>query len=98
VTTKTTGIRELKANLSDYLKKIQSGDTIIVTEHHRPAAALGAPEEESLSLSGQERMLALREAGLLIWKGGDFALEPIEPAHKLREDVLMSDLVSEGRD
>ena len=96
MTTKTTGIRELKANLSDYLKKIQSGDTIIVTEHHRPAAALGAPEEESLSV--QERMLALREAGILNWKGTiPNRYTPRRPSIKLFSDVMASDLLLEDR-
>ncbi len=34
-------MRELKAHLSEYVRRARSGDTIVVTDRGRPAAVLG---------------------------------------------------------
>jgi len=96
MTIKTTGIHNLKANLSAYLRKVQAGGKIVVAQRQQEGVL--APDYEEEAATVRNRMLALRDAGLLIWDGGDFALPHLEPANKLREDVLASDLVSEGRD
>ena len=90
----SVGIRELKANLGDYLEKVRTGATVMVTEHQTPIARL---EPEDAGLSPKERVLQLRDAGLLIWNGEKLSLDPVAPL-KLREDVLASDLVLEDRE
>jgi prevent-host-death family protein len=35
------GVRELKAKLSEYVRRARLGDTIVVTDRGRPAAVLG---------------------------------------------------------
>lgn len=89
------GIRELKANLSDYLEKVRAGANLMVTEHHTPIASL-EPEDEDMTL--KERVLQLRDAGLLSWNGETIDVSVFQPISKLREDVLASDVVSEERD
>ena len=42
------GIRELRQNLSVYIERVKAGETLEVTEHGRPVAALGPlPEPAS---------------------------------------------------
>ena len=42
----TVGVKELKARLSEYLRAVKRGETIIVTEHDRVIAELHAPRRE----------------------------------------------------
>jgi prevent-host-death family protein len=49
---KAVGARELKMRLGTYLRQVQEGETIVVTEHGRPVAELrpietAAGEEEA---------------------------------------------------
>lgn len=41
--TETVGIAELRQNLSKYLKRIESGERLIVTDRNKPVATLGPP-------------------------------------------------------
>lgn len=58
------GIRELKARLSECVRDVKSGATVIVTERGRPVARL-VPEAGSL----EERLDALRQTGAILWNG-----------------------------
>ncbi len=55
-----TGIRDLKNNLSHYLREVKKGNSIIVTEHNVPIAKI-------VSYTGPaiDDLLILREAGLI---------------------------------
>ena len=48
--TDEVGIRELRQNLSKYLKKVEHGRTLRVLQHGRPVAVLAALPGESSSL------------------------------------------------
>ncbi len=98
MTIKTVGVHELKTHLSRYLQEVQQGATILISEHQRPVAQLGPPLVAADAATLRQRLRSLNRAGLLIWQGEDAGLEPIEPARKLRDDVLVSDLVVEDRD
>jgi prevent-host-death family protein len=50
------GVRELRQNLSVYLRRVKAGETLEVTEHGRPVARL-APTRDAV-LSPYERMKA----------------------------------------
>ena len=39
----TVGIRELKDNLSEYVRRVETGERILVTAHGRIVAELGPP-------------------------------------------------------
>jgi antitoxin (DNA-binding transcriptional repressor) of toxin-antitoxin stability system len=43
----STGIRELKDNLSQYVRRIEAGERIAVTAHGRVVAELGPPARAS---------------------------------------------------
>jgi prevent-host-death family protein len=85
------GIRELKENLSKYMAKVKSGQTIIITEHGKPVGRI-IPEGQSL----EERVEALRQAGVIAWDGRK--LKRIKPPAVNRGDKLVSDIVIEMRE
>ncbi|HEY1410154.1 MAG TPA: type II toxin-antitoxin system prevent-host-death family antitoxin [Promineifilum sp.] len=85
------GIRELKARLSEYLRQVKAGETVIITEHGRPIGRI-VPEPESL----EQRIQRLVESGELVWSGKK--LLPFEPVGENAGDIQLSDLVSELRE
>lgn len=90
--TREVGVRDLKARLSEYLRAVKGGATIVVTEHGRPVARL-VPD---VSPSMRERILALAQAGLIVWNGERYA--PVKPRLRLRGARTLADLVVEERD
>ena len=92
---KTVGIRELKMNLSKYLAEVRTGTRIIITEHNRSMVDL-AQEEEDQAMD--DRIMSLRDEGIVEWNGKRIDVSLFQPVSKLREDVLASDLLLEDRD
>jgi prevent-host-death family protein len=88
---KRIGIRELKSTLSECVREVKSGRTIVVTEHGQPVARI-IPE----ALSVRERVDALRRAGTIIWSGR--RLRPAKPAGKVRGDRTVADVVVDNRE
>jgi len=88
---KRIGIRELKATLSECVREVKSGRTIVVTDHGRPVARI-IPEAISL----RERVDALRNAGAIAWSGR--RLRRAKPAGKVRGDKTVADLIIENRE
>jgi prevent-host-death family protein len=80
------GVRDLKARLSEYLRQVKQGHTVIVTDHGRPVGRL-SPIEQPI----EERLKALQDAGMLAWNGQN--LEPITPQAVNRGDRLVSDIL-----
>jgi prevent-host-death family protein len=89
--TRHVGIRELKATLSECIRDVKSGRTVVVTEHGTPVARM-IPETASV----RERLDALRDAGSIAWSGR--RLRRIKPAARVRLDRTVADLVSENRE
>jgi len=64
VSVKTVGVKRLRARLSEYLRAVKRGDTVVVTERNhviaelRPPPVDGAPPEDVL-----ETLAALAAAG-----------------------------------
>ena len=60
----TTGIRDLKRHLSDYVHKARDGETILITARGREVAELRplSPERSAVH--------ALVDQGVVSWKGG----------------------------
>jgi prevent-host-death family protein len=85
------GIRELKTQLSEYLRHVKSGQTIVITERGRPIGRI-VPEAESLEV----KMQYLLDAGLMAWNGEK--LEPFEPIVINQSNYLLSDIVAELRE
>lgn len=89
--TASVGIRELKNNLSKYLRLVKSGETILITERGKSIGRI-IPEKPSL----EERMQGLVAAGIVRWNGKKFS--PGKPVAINRGPGLVSDIVSENRD
>jgi prevent-host-death family protein len=60
------GVRELKANLSAYLRRVQAGERVTVTDRGRVIAAL-VPAEPAPTLEWAHAMVA---KGRAKWSGG----------------------------
>jgi prevent-host-death family protein len=88
---KRIGIRELKSTLSECVREVRAGRTIVVTDHGLPVARI-IPEGVSL----RERVDALRKAGAIAWSGR--RLRRAKPAGKVRGTTTVADLVVENRE
>ena len=82
------GIRDLRADLSRWVKRVQAGEEIVVTDRGKPVARL-------VAMDGERKIDRLIREGLVTpapkpWRGP--LPEAIEGAGPL------SDLVIEGRD
>lgn len=86
----TVGIRDLKARLSEYLRRVRSGQTIVITDHGRVVGRILPAEQPQ-----EERLRALQAAGLLAWNGE--ALEPIDPPAANRSSHTLASLIEEMR-
>lgn len=85
------GIRELKSTLSECIREVKAGRTLVVTEHGDPVARM-IPETGSV----QERLDALRKAGAVTWSGR--RLRRVKPVVRVRGNQTVAELVSEGRE
>jgi len=84
------GVRDLKARLSEYLRQVSQGQTVIITDHGHPVGRL-SPVDQPL----EERLKALQDAGLVAWNGQK--LIPVTPVVVNRGDQQVSDLLVEMR-
>ena len=83
------GVRELKARLSEYLRRVKAGHTIVITEHGRTVGRI-VPVGQSLD----ERLQGMRQAGALAWSGKRF--RRVTPLGRARGGAV-ADLLVENR-
>ncbi len=86
----TVGVRELKSRLSEYLRRVKQGETVIITEHGKPVGRL-IPQGRSLD----ERLKELQQAGLIRWNGKK--LSPMKPVARLRGKKTIAEIIIEDR-
>ncbi len=80
---RAVGVRELKANLSRYLREVERGETVLVTDRGRVVAELRAAPETLQSESEVERglrRLAAR-APLSVHEAHDRSAYVVSPVH-----------------
>lgn len=69
---KTLSVAEAKAGLSDAIRAVEAGGTVLITRHGKPVAALVKPEDmerlEMLRAAGPQQGLASIAGG---WDGAD---------------------------
>lgn len=85
------GTRELKSRLSEYLRRVKAGQTVVVTERGKVIGQI-----VSVPPTLEERLRALADAGFLEWNGKK-KLKPYQPKIINRSDRLISDIVVEDR-
>jgi len=84
------GIRELKAKLSQCVREVKMGATIVVTERGRRVARI-VPEADSLA----ERIERLRNAGSIHWSGRRLGIT--KPVARLRGKRTVTEILVENR-
>ena len=85
------GIRELKSKLSECVRDVKRGATIVVTDHGRRVARL-VPEADSL----EERLEVLKSSGTVLWSGR--RLGRTKPEVCARGKGTVSEIVVENRE
>jgi prevent-host-death family protein len=85
------GVRDLKARLSEYLRQVSQGQTVIITDHGRPVGRLTTVDQPL-----DERLKALQDAGMVAWNGQK--LKSVMPAAVNRSDRQVSDILVEMRE
>ena len=61
----TVGVRELKAQLSRYLRLVKQGERVVVTERGKPVAVM-----TTAGVARNERLEAMLRDGTVHWAGG----------------------------
>ena len=96
-TIKTISVSELKARLSEQLRRVKAGETILITERGRPIGMMGPLPSEHL----EEDLAELAEAGLVRPAARSLASDfwglerAVDPEGRVRAAVL--DEREEGR-
>jgi len=84
------GVRDLKTHLSEYLREIKKGKTIVITEHGKPVGRL-----IPAVLPQADRIEAMRRAGIIAWNGKK--LKIAAPRAKVSGRGTLADLLVEDR-
>jgi len=85
-----TTIRELRARFNMYLRRVASGETVVITRHGKPVGRI-VPMEMTL----EGRLAALEQAGLVAWNGE--RLPPLMPVAQTQGTVTVAELLVEDR-
>lgn len=93
--TNTIGIRRLKAELSQHLRRVQGGETIQVTDRGRVIATINPVVQLEEQRPAVQWARALVAAGKGTWSGQK--LRPPTRAARLRGTATVSDAVIEDR-
>jgi len=90
-------IRELKNQLSRYLRKVAAGDEVVITSHNRPVARLTRVEKISEEEPTRQELLRRLKTmpGVYVAKGGKpkGANRPIKikPGEKSLADIVLEE-------
>ena len=84
------GTRELKSKLSEYMRRVKAGETIIVTERGKTIGQI-TPVKPTI----QAKLMAMVDSGLAEWNGKK--VRPGKPVAINRGKKQVSDLVAEDR-
>ena len=76
----SVGVAELRQNLSRYLRRVEQGERLLVTDRNRPVAELGPPAVSSAAL---DRLLAEGRVSRPVRRGLPEALELTGDSHAL---------------
>ena len=87
----TVGIRELKAQLSAYIRQVKAGGTVVITERGTPVGRI-----VPLSPSIEARVQELVDTGLVAWSGRKLA--PLAPVARTQGQRSVADLLLEDRE
>lgn len=80
----------MKAHLGDYLHRVAAGDTVIVTRRGQPVARI-LPVGKTLEACMQDAVTT----GIVAWNGQQ--LEPRTPVERIRDDIMVAELLLKDR-
>ncbi len=86
-----TGIRDLKAKLSAYMRRVKKGETIVITERGKPIGRI-----VPIGLTTHDQLNALIDAGLISWNNQKLA--PVTPVAHTRGDHSLAELLLDNRE
>jgi prevent-host-death family protein len=84
------GVRQLKAQLSKYMRQVKAGRSIIITERGKAVGRL-VPNAQSLD----ERLVAMVKSGRADWNGK--RLKPVKPVARVKKGHSVAALLVEDR-
>ena len=84
------GIRDLEAKLGEYIRDVEAGDTVVITDHGRQVARI-VPETDSI----EQQLAVLRATGAFLWSGR--RLEVKKPEVRVRGAGSVSEIAIENR-
>lgn len=81
----------MKVHLSDYLRQVEAGQSVIITRHGKPIGRI-----VPLTPSTEARLEALGQAGLIAWNKQK--LQVLAPVAHARGRRMVADLLLEDRE
>ena len=87
---RSVAMRDLKSKLAAYIREVEAGKTILVTDHGRQVARI-IPE----TIFSEQKLAALRATGTVNWSGR--RLKKGKPGVRVRGTGSVSDIVIENR-
>jgi antitoxin (DNA-binding transcriptional repressor) of toxin-antitoxin stability system len=94
---KTVGVRELKNRLSEYIRQVRSGESVLVTDRGQVVAELTAPGQGAANGDVPPALLALAREGLAtVGAPGDARVYPALPRKRKRE-MTAAELLEQER-
>lgn len=85
------GIKELKAQLSAYLRQVKAGGTVIITDRGQPIGRI-VPMTQPVDTV----LESLLQAGLIAWSGKK--LSSLAPVARTQGDRTVAELLLEDRE
>jgi prevent-host-death family protein len=85
----SVGIRQLKAHLSEYIRRAEAGETVVITDRGKEVARL-APARQT------EGLRDLMAKGIVKGSGGKVDLSDIEPVKSAGEPLSEAVLEQRG--
>jgi antitoxin (DNA-binding transcriptional repressor) of toxin-antitoxin stability system len=94
---KTVGVRELKNRLSEYIRHVRAGESVLVTDRGEVVAELSPPGRSATAGDLPPALLGLARRGLAtVGARGDASLYPALPRKRHRK-VTAEQLLEEER-
>lgn len=92
----TVGIREFRAHMGEYLRRVKAGEVIEITERGKPVGRLTPALQSKDERDVEARLLEMVAQGKAYWSGN--RLRPRQPVVKLPGGVQASDLILQERE
>lgn len=90
------GIREFRAHMGEYLRRVKAGEVIEITKRGKPVGRLMPAVQPKDERDAEAKLLEMVAQGKAYWSGKK--LRPRQPVAKMPPGVSLSDLIVQERD